>query len=70
MKNKGLGVKYQEELKKRMKKYDREDRRVLEKIKRDRKIAYLHSDKKGRIIIMDRGQYNCKMGEAIIKMDA
>ena len=49
---------------------DREDRTVLEKMKRDREIAYLHSGKAGKIIIMDRSEYNDKMREAIIKMGA
>ena len=49
-------IKYQEELERRMRgcNWDKEDRRVLEMMKWDREIAYLHSDKTGRIIIMDR----------------
>ena len=64
--------KYQEEFEKRMREYDkdREDRRVLEEMKQDMEIACLDSDKTGRIIIMDRGEYNFKMKEAIVKMDS
>ena len=37
---------------------------------RNSEIAYLYSDKIGKIIIMDRSEYNDKMREAIIKMGA
>ena len=46
---------------------DREDKKILEMMKQDKETAYLHSDKIGRINIMDRGGYNNKMKEAIVK---
>ena len=62
-------VKYQKELERRMREYDRdrEDKKILEMMKQDKETAYLHSDKIGRINIMDRGGYNNKMKEAIVK---
>ena len=52
-------VNFQEELEKRMREInrDREDRKILEKMKKDREIAYLHSDKTGKIVIMERNEY-------------
>ena len=63
-----IRIKYQEELERRIKECyrDKEDRTVLEMMKRDREIVYLHSDKTGRIIIMDKGEYNSKMKEAVV----
>ena len=67
-------IKYQEEIiiKKKMREIDRdwEDRKILERMKKDREIAYLHSDKTGKIVIMKRNKYKNKMREAIIKMGA
>ena len=65
-------IKYQEESEKRMREIDRdrEDRKILEKMKRDRDIRYLHLDKMRKIIIIERNEYKNKMREAIIKMGA
>ena len=49
---------------------NREDTRILEKMKQDKEIAYLDSGKTERIIIMDRGEYDHKMKEALVKMVA
>ena len=50
-----------------MRESDREDRRILEIMKRDREIACLQFDKTGRIIIMNRKEYNCKMTRPLWK---
>ena len=49
---------------------DQEDRNVLMKMKKDRKVACLHSDKSGIIVIMERNEYKIMMKEAIVEMGA
>ena len=65
-------MKYQEEIEKRIREGNRdvEDRRVLTAIKRDTEIACIHSDKTGKIVIMQRDNYNSMMEETIRKLEA
>ena len=65
-------VRYQGELERKMRECykDREDRLVLKKTKRDKEIVCLHSYKTERIIIMKRKEYNSKIKDVIVKMDA
>ena len=62
-------VNFQEELEKRMREInrDREDRKILEKMKKDREIAYLHSDKTGKIVIMERNEYENRWERPLLK---
>ena len=65
-------TKYQEEMEKKIREKNRdgEDRRVLTRIKRDSEIACIHSDKTGKIVIMQRKNYNSMMEETIKKLEA
>ena len=52
-----------------MKEKDTEDRKLLEIIKRDRKITWLKSVNKGKIVIMDRIDYNSMIEKTTEKME-
>ena len=67
-----IRIKHQKELERKRREYDKnkKDSRDLEKMKRDMEFAFLNSDKIGSIIIVDKGEYNRKMKDVIVKLGA